>query len=169
MLRLPLQYLLSIFLFFTAGMAFAAPQSDVSADVAINQLIDGLHLDAAEARFDSYFERFSPDAVFMGTDRSERWSIAEFKAYAKPIFDSGQGWRYDVVERNLSGATDIRWFDEVLFSQRYGYCRGTGVVRRTGDDWEIAHYSLTFLVPNEAASSVGKLIMSADSPAPNSH
>jgi len=164
-MRLPLRRFLSIFVFFTAGMACASPQSDV----AINQLIDGLHQDAAEARFDSYFGRFSSDAVFMGTDRSERWSIAEFKAYAKPIFDVGQGWRYEVVERNLSGVTDIRWFDEILFNQKYGYCRGTGVVRRTGDGWEIANYSLTFLVPNEAASSVGKLIMSADSLAPNSH
>jgi hypothetical protein len=36
-------------------------------------------------------------------------TFEEFKAYAKPIFDSGQGWRYEVVERNLSGDEGVYW------------------------------------------------------------
>jgi len=43
--------------------------------VAINSLIDGLHKDAAAARFENYFERYTDDAVFLGTDKTERWTI----------------------------------------------------------------------------------------------
>ena len=59
---------------------------------AIHALLDGLHRDASEARFEDYFARFTPDAVFLGTDRSERWTIPEFKAYAAPVFAEGRGW-----------------------------------------------------------------------------
>ena len=43
-------------------------------------LLDGLHQDAHEGNFQTYFERYTPDAVFLGTDKTERWSIEEFKA-----------------------------------------------------------------------------------------
>ena len=47
---------------------------------AIDALIDGLHQDAHEGNFQTYFDRYTPDAVFLGTDKSERWTIEEFKA-----------------------------------------------------------------------------------------
>mgnify|MGYP006074861547 CR=1 FL=1 len=159
------QCLFSIVLSLTVFTAQLQAQGEVQVKEAVNQLIDGLHLDAAEARFDSYFGRFAADAVFLGTDRTERWSISEFKSYAKPIFESGQGWRYELVERNVSGSENIQWFDEILYNQKYGYCRGTGVVQREGTDWKIAHYSLSFLVPNELAGKLGQLTLSADSSA----
>jgi hypothetical protein len=37
---------------------------------------------------------FAPDGIFIGTDATERWTVAEFKAYAKPHFDKGRGWTY---------------------------------------------------------------------------
>ena len=49
-------------------------------------LLNGLHLDAHKGNFESYFDRYSADAVFLGTDKNERWTIEEFKAYAKPAF-----------------------------------------------------------------------------------
>ena len=52
----------------------------------INDLLDGLHQDAHEGNFENYFNRYSPDAVFLGTDKTERWTIKEFKAYAEPAF-----------------------------------------------------------------------------------
>ncbi len=167
MTRFSWQCLLLIVLSSSVVMAQSEPHNKIRGDEAIHRLIDGLHLDAAEARFDSYFERFTPDAVFLGTDRTERWSIAEFKAYAKPIFESGQGWRYDVVERNLVGTAAVQWFDELLYNQKYGYCRGTGVVQRDDNGWKVAHYSLAFLIPNEVASEMVELVLSVE-PAPDS-
>ena len=130
--------------------------------VAINNLLDGLHNDAAQAQFSDYFARYTDDAVFLGTDRNERWAIPEFKAYARPVFDEGRGWTYHMVERNIEGKGEIRWFDEVLHNEKLGHCRGTGVVLRTPEGWRIAHYALTMLVPNSIAAEVGSQTQAAE-------
>ncbi len=67
----------------------------------INILLDGLHKDAHRGNFEAYFDRYSSDAVFLGTDKTERWTIQEFKSYAEPAFADGHGWTYKVIERNL--------------------------------------------------------------------
>ena len=121
----------------------------------INDLLDGLHQDAHEGNFENYFNRYSPDAVFLGTDKTERWTIKEFKAYAEPAFLDGHGWTYKVVERNLEGEGNTLWFDEILFNEKLGHCRGTGVVKLINGEWKIAHYALTMLIPNSIAEEIG--------------
>ncbi len=121
----------------------------------VDALMDGLHRDAHEANFNDYFARYTSDAIFLGTDKTERWTIAEFKDYAKPAFADGHGWTYTVVERNWEGNGNTRWFDEILFNEKLGHCRGTGVVKLQEGEWKIAHYALTMLVPNEIAADVG--------------
>ena len=128
----------------------------------INALLDGLHQDAHEGNFQSYFDRYTSDAIFLGTDKTERWSVEEFKAYAEPAFADGNGWTYSVVERNWEGVGDTRWFDEILFNEKLGHCRGTGVVQLIEGEWKILHYALTMLVPNEIASEVGAQTQEAD-------
>ena len=128
----------------------------------INMLLDGLHKDAHKGNFEAYFDRYSSDAVFLGTDKTERWTIEEFKTYAKPAFADGHGWTYTVIERNWEGDGDIRWFDEILFNEKLGHCRGTGIVHLTGGEWKIAHYALTMLVPNSIAADVGAQTIKAD-------
>ena len=129
---------------------------------AIDALIDGLHQDAHEANFQTYFDRYSVDAIFLGTDKTERWTVEEFKAYAKPAFADGHGWTYTVVERNWEGSGNIRWFDEILFNEKLGNCRGAGVVELIEGEWKIAHYALTMLVPNEIAADVGAQTQAAE-------
>ena len=129
---------------------------------AIDALIDGLHQDAHEGNFQTYFDRYTPDAVFLGTDKSERWTIEEFKVYAEPAFEDGHGWTYSVKERNWEGDGSTRWFDEVLLNEKLGHCRGTGVVELIDGEWKIAHYALTMLVPNDIAAEVGAQTQRAD-------
>ena len=129
---------------------------------AIDALIDGLHQDAHEANFDTYFARYTSDAIFLGTDKTERWTINEFKDYAKPAFADGHGWTYLVVERNWEGEGNVRWFDEILFNEKLGHCRGTGVVELKDGQWKIVHYALTMLVPNEIAADIGSQTQKAD-------
>ena len=128
----------------------------------IDTLLNGLHQDAHEGNFDSYFDRYSSDAIFLGTDKTERWTIKEFKAYAKPAFADGHGWTYKVIERNWEGSGNTRWFDEILFNEKLGHCRGTGVVQLINDEWKIAHYALTMLIPNSIAVEVGSQTIEAD-------
>ena len=128
----------------------------------LDVLLNGLHQDAHEGNYETYFERYTSDAVFLGTDKTERWTIQEFKEYAKPAFADGHGWTYEVVERNWEGSGDTRWFDEILFNEKYGHCRGTGVVELINGEWKIAHYSLTLLIPNDIAAEVGSLTIESD-------
>jgi hypothetical protein len=55
-----------------------------------------------------------------------------------------------------------RWFDEILFNEKLGHCRGTGIVKLIDNEWKIAHYSLTMLVPNEIATEVGSQTIKVD-------
>tara|TARA_Y100000589_G_scaffold329911_1_gene377946 strand:+ start:1235 stop:1696 length:462 start_codon:yes stop_codon:yes gene_type:complete len=136
---------------------FADDQHDL-----IDEFLNGLHSDAHEGNFQSYFARYSSDAIFLGTDKTERWTISEFKSYAKPAFADGHGWTYEVIERNLEGSGDTRWFDEILFNEKLGHCRGTGVIKLKNGEWKIAHYALTMLVPNSIAAKVGTQTIEAD-------
>ena len=128
----------------------------------IDAFLDGLHGDAHKGNFEAYFDRYSSDAVFLGTDKTERWTIQEFKSYAKPAFADGHGWTYKVIERNWEGGGDTRWFDEILYNEKLGHCRGTGVVKLINNEWKIAHYALTMLVPNSIAADIGTQTQQAE-------
>ena len=130
--------------------------------INIDALLDGLHEDAHKGNFDSYFDRYSSDAVFLGTDKTERWTIQEFKSYAQPAFADGHGWTYKVIDRNWEGEGNTLWFDEILFNKKLGHCRGTGVVQLINDEWKITHYALTMLVPNSIAADIGSQTQQAD-------
>ena len=130
---------------------------------AVSAVLDALHNAASKAQFDRYFGLFAEDAVFLGTDATERWSVADFKAYAKPIFDEGRGWTYTPTERHVYIARDGRtaWFDERLENANLGETRGTGVLVREGGTWKIAQYNLTIPIPNALAREVVRMIRAA--------
>tara|TARA_Y200000002_G_scaffold344613_1_gene317934 strand:- start:3890 stop:4348 length:459 start_codon:yes stop_codon:yes gene_type:complete len=146
--------IISIIILFLPQISWAQEDLDL--------LLNGLHLDAHTGNFESYFDRYSTDAVFLGTDKTERWTIEEFKAFAKPAFSDGHGWTYAVIERNWEGDGNLRWFDEILLNEKLGHCRGTGVVELVNGEWKISHYALTMLVPNSIAAEVGSQTRRAD-------
>src|SRR5262245_62071555 len=61
---------------------------------SVAAVLDMLHAAAAKADGKLYFKLFTDDAVFIGTDATERWTIAEFKDYAMKRFETGKGWTY---------------------------------------------------------------------------
>ena len=124
-------------------------------DLAIHSQLDRLHEMASQASFDDYFALYAPDAVFIGTDAGERWTIDEFKAYAGPHFSAGRGWTYQSIERHIMGEGAVRWFDELLWNEKLGPCRGSGVMVKVGDEWLVSHYVLSLAVPNQIAVEVG--------------
>jgi ketosteroid isomerase-like protein len=127
----------------------------------VDQVLDSLHDAAARADETRYFALFAPDAVFLGTDATERWSLEQFRAYAHPIFSQGRGWTYIVQQRYTSFGPGGRtaWFDESLTNAKLGLCRGSGALVK-GDDgeWRIVQYNLTIPVPNDLAEEVVKMI-----------
>ena len=125
---------------------------------AITAVLDDWHAAAGAADGARYFGHMTADSVFLGTDASERWPLADFRAFCEPYFEKGVGWTYVPKERHLVVAGDVAWFDEQLWNDKYGDCRGTGALRRERGTWKIAHYSLTLLVPNERAPDVIRAI-----------
>lgn len=138
-----------------------------AADVA--RTLDDFHDAAAVGDGERYFAILPDDAVFLGTDATERWNGAEFRAFAMPYFARGPAWTYVALARyvTVAPAGDIAWFDEVLDNASYGECRGTGVLVRRGGAWVVQLYDLTIPIPNDLAGAVTRRIRAfADRSAP---
>ena len=134
----------------------ATPALAASPDeAAAGRVLDAFHAAAARSDYKAYFDLFTSDGVFIGTDAHERWTVAEFKAYARPAFAAGHGWVYHPRERHLTIASTpckcVAYFDELLDSQSYGTSRGTGVLLKGPHGWKVAQYALTFPIPNDLA------------------
>ena len=147
---------LSVALFALVLAQVAYAQSDEKAAVAA--VLDDFHNAASEADGDRYFGHFAENAVFLGTDITERWALDEFRAYGQARFDEGTGWTYTPQSRQVYVSGDTAWFDEILHNERYGMCRGGGVLLRVGDTWKIAQYNLTVPIPNGLLDQVVDLI-----------
>ena len=122
----------------------------------VDAVLDLLHASASQGEEEAYFALYTPDAVFVGTDATEVWTLPEFRAFAAPHFARGSAWTYTPVERTVAfdEAGRTAWFHESLQHDRYGQVRGSGVLVRVGRRWLVAQYVLSFPVPNEAALDV---------------
>jgi hypothetical protein len=111
--------------------------------------LDAFHAAASRADSAAYFPLFWKEAVFIGTDKTERWPIRDFIPYAQERFDSGTAWRYRALERHvsISPCGGAAWFDERLENEK-GEARGSGVLLKEPDGWKIAQYNLSFPIPN---------------------
>lgn len=141
------------------GACASAPRP-APADHPANRVISQLHDAASQADGDRYFSLFADDAIFLGTDPEERWTLAQFRNYAEPHFSRGEGWTYHETWRHTTIAADGRtaWFDEELANDSYGRCRGSGVLIRTPAGWRIAQYNLTIPIPNDLARDTAQRI-----------
>jgi uncharacterized protein (TIGR02246 family) len=131
------------------------------ADVAT--VIDDWHAAAAAADEDRYFGHMTDDAVFLGTDATERWTKQQFREYAHPHFVKGKAWSFRSVRRAISFSKDgrVAWFDEDLATPNLGPSRGSGVLVFDGKAWKIAQYNLSVPIPNGVFADVKKIIEAA--------
>ncbi|WP_189408359.1 nuclear transport factor 2 family protein [Alteromonas halophila] len=131
-----------------------------ASEKAVNEVLDSVHHSAAKANAEHYFSLFSADAVFIGTDASEVWTVSEFKDYAMPHFNKGTGWTYHPYNRHVyfSDDGDVAWFDELLRNDKLGITRGTGVLEKKEGNWKVMQYHLAIPVPNAIAGDVADQI-----------
>lgn len=124
----------------------------------IGIMLDSFNQAAAKADFNTYFAFFTEDAIFTGTDATERWDKKAFMLWAKPIFNKGRAWDFTALERNIYFSNDggFAWFDELLNTQMK-ICRGSGVVVKEGSQWKLKQYILSAMVPNDQLDSVIKM------------
>lgn len=145
-------------------MACGQKTDRAESKAAINGVMDDWHEAAAAADFERYFNHFASDsAIFMGTDATERWTVAEFKPWAKPHFQDAPAWNFTPVQRHvyISDEGETAWFDEVLGTPNLGPARGAGVLVKQDTAWRIAHYNLSIPIPNAIADTVVKQIEEA--------
>jgi hypothetical protein len=120
--------------------------------------LDDFHDAAARADEERYFGHFAPDGVFVGTDATERWDVAAFRAYAHPHFAKGKAWSFRGVNRRVVVRGELAWFEEDLETPNLGPARGSGVLSFQGGRWLIEQYVLSITVPNEKFPAVKKAI-----------
>jgi len=138
-----------------------SPQPELRATEQIGRTLDTWHEAAARADEEAYFAHFTEDAVFLGTDATERWDRDAFRAYAHPHFAKGKAWSFRATSREVVLSSDgrIAWFDEALATPNLGPARGSGVLLLGADgSWRIAHYNLAITVPNERFEKVKQLL-----------
>lgn len=148
---------LTVLLLMLTGFA-STPEA--SSEAAVAAVLDDWHAAAAAADEARYFAHFAPDAVFLGTDATERWSVEEFRRYAHPYFAKGKAWSFKAVERHISFSADrsVAWFDERLDTPNLGPARGSGVLVRAAGSWRIAHYDLSVPIPNALMKEIKQRI-----------
>lgn len=129
----------------------------------IDAVLDDWHAAAAASNLDRYMSHMSESGIFLGTDATERWTKAEFRAYSQRPFSAGRGWSMRAVRRSVSVRGDVAYFDETLETQNLGPARGSGVLAREGSQWLILQYNLSITVPNERFESVRALLSAAPS------
>jgi hypothetical protein len=141
----------------------ASPAATAGVEAEIAKALDDFHDAAARADEERYFGHFTASAVFLGTDASERWDVAAFRAYAHPFFARGKAWSFRAGRRAIAVAPGgaVAWFDEDLATPNLGPARGSGVLLREGSAWKIAQYNLALTVPNEKMAAVKRLIEGA--------
>ena len=159
-LRRPLTPLAVSLFLITSALPAAPLAGQDDARAAVSAVLDALHEAASEADFDRYSSLYAGEAVFLGTDATERWTREEFMDYAKAQFDTGTGWTYQMLERHIAIASTGRtaWFDERLENAGLGETRGSGVQVMEDGSWRIVQYNLTIPIPNEMARDVARTV-----------
>ena len=147
---------LLLFILFT----FSIPNGNAQAELKsqVNQTLDAWHKAASEANYNRYFDAMADDAIFIGTDATEKWTKPAFQAYAKPHFDKGKAWSFTALERHIyfNDNKTLAWFDELLDTQMK-ICRGSGVLVIQKGKWKIQHYVLSMTIPNDTSDAVVKI------------
>ena len=151
--------ILLLALLFALGLP-AQTADGIFATGAVGGVLDAWHAAAASADEDKYFSYFTPDAIFLGTDATERWTRDEFRTWAHPHFAKGKAWSFKTTSRWITFAPDRRvaWFDETLETPNLGPCRGSGVLVATNGGWKIAQYNLSIPIPNDLTDDFKKRI-----------
>ncbi|MDE5417888.1 nuclear transport factor 2 family protein [Labilibaculum sp. DW002] len=116
----------------------------------VAEFITNWHKAAADANINSYFGMMSEDAIYIGTDASERWTKKEFFQFCEPHFAKGKAWDFKAFDRKIYFSEDGKtaWFNELL-NTWMGVCRASGVIRNENNTLLITHYHLSVTIKNE--------------------
>lgn len=112
--------------------------------------IDAWHHAAAVADEEAFFGSMDENGVYLGTDTTERWKRDAFKEWAAFAFERESAWDFTARDRNIYFTDNQQhfWWEEMLDTWM-GVCRGSGVAEWKDERWQILHYDLSIMVPND--------------------
>src|SRR5690242_10178624 len=84
----------------TSPAATLPARDTAGPSAAIHAVLDDWHRAAASADEARYFSHFTSDAIFLGTDKTERWDLHAFQTFAHPFFAKGKAWNFTPVRRD---------------------------------------------------------------------
>lgn len=116
----------------------------------IHGLMNAWHEAAATANEDIFFGSMTDKGIYLGTDKTEKWTRDEMKEWSKEYFNRESAWDFTVLNRDiyLSKDGNTAWFNEKLDTWM-GVCKGTGVLVKQDNNWKIALYDLSVTVDND--------------------
>jgi ketosteroid isomerase-like protein len=123
---------------------------------AVRNVLDDWHLAAAQADEGRYFGHLAEEAVFLGTDATERWDKRAFQTYAHPHFAKGKAWSFRATRRTVTFIANgkVAIFEEDLATPNLGPARGSGVLEKRGGAWKLLQYNLSVPIPNALMDGV---------------
>jgi len=127
-------------------------------EMEINALLNNWHQAATVADADAFFGTMTEDALYLGTDPSEKWQRDELRKWADFAFKRDTAWAFEPYNRDIhfNKGDELAWFDELL-KTKMGICRGSGIVVKTHDGWRIKYYNLSVTIANEKMDAFVKL------------
>jgi uncharacterized protein (TIGR02246 family) len=133
----------------------ASAQSDKE---QINKVMDAWHRAAAVADEEAFFGTMTTDGVYVGTDKTEKWTRDEMREWAKAYFAKESAWDFTAVSRDVYFSQDgqTAWLHEKLDTWM-GICKGTGILLKQNGQWKIALYDLSVTVDNDKLDQFLKL------------
>ncbi len=122
----------------------------------LDRFMDNWHAAAAEANAEDFFSKMSDSAVYIGTDREERWFRDELRTWSKKAFERESAWTFKAKERNWQWMDNFWICDEVLDTWM-GECRSTAVLILVNEELKIQHYQLSVTIDNEKIEAFKEL------------
>lgn len=126
---------------------------------SINQFMDNWHKAAATANEDLFFGSMTKDGIYLGTDKTEKWTRDEMAKWANEYFQKESAWSFTATERDIYFSEDgnTAWLNEKLDTWM-GVCKGTAVLVLKPEGWKIALYDLSVTIDNNKIDQFLELI-----------
>ena len=129
--------------------------------IAIETLMNLWHQSASKSNASIFFDSLMwPEAIYLGTDISEKWKRDELKYWSASAFEKDTAWDFKVNRRSIyknEFDNNIIWLEEDLLTWM-GPCRGSAVLIKKNQQWKIMHYNLAVAVSNDSIYKYMKII-----------
>lgn len=125
----------------------------------VNKFMDNWHKAAATADEELFFGSMTDDGIYLGTDKTEKWTRDEMAKWADEYFQKESAWSFTATQRDVYFSEDgkIAWLNEKLDTWM-GVCKGTAVLVLKPEGWKIALYDLSVTIDNDKIDQFLELV-----------